>query len=82
MLGELHSAKELVTCSNKTCKNNKTISVMYLTYNTTGDLSELENYVLSRVNTDSSICGYKEGNNLCQELKTRTTTASNAHLII
>jgi len=82
MLGELPSVRELVTCSNKMCKNNKQISVMYLTYNTTGDLSELENYVLSRVNTESSICGYKDGNNLCQELKTRTTTASNAHLII
>jgi len=64
------------------CKNNKKISVMYLTYDITEDLSELQTYVLSRVNTESSICGYKDGNNLCQELKTRTTTVSNAHLII
>lgn len=56
MLGELPSVEELVTCSNKMCKNSKMISVMHLTYNTTGDLSELEN-VLSRVITESSMCG-------------------------
>lgn len=82
MLSELPTVEELVICSNKNCKNNKKISMMYLTYNTTGDLSELHNYVTSRVSTESSICGYTDGENVCQEIKTRTTTASNLHLII
>lgn len=82
MLSELPSVEELVTCANKNCKNNKKISVLNLTYNTTGDLSELQNYVLSRINKESSICGYTDGTNVCQELKIRTTTASNLHLII
>jgi len=81
LLSGLPSVEDIVTCSNKKCRNNKKMSVMYLTYNTTGDLSDLQSYVSSRINTESSICGYTDGNNICQEIKTRTTT-SNVHLII
>lgn len=55
-LSDFPSVEEIVTCSNKNCKINKKMSMMYLTYNTTDDLSDLQNYVLSRFNTEISIC--------------------------
>jgi len=81
LLRGLPSVEDIVTCSNKKCTNQK-MSVMYLTYNTTGDLSDLQSYVSSRINTESSIYGYTDRNNICQEIKTRTTITSNVHLII
>lgn len=82
MLYELPSVEENVTCANIKCKNNKKISVMYLTYHTTGDLSDLQNFISTRINTETSICGYTDGNDSCLELKTRTSIISNLHIII
>lgn len=63
MFSELPSFEGTVTCDYNKCKNNKNMSVMYIKYNTMGDLTGLQNYIVSRIGTESSIRGYKDGNN-------------------
>ncbi|XP_025406159.1 uncharacterized protein LOC112680321 [Sipha flava] len=56
--------------------------MIYSTYNTYGDLSDLPNFIQERVMTEYSVCGSVEGNYSCQETKTITTSISSIHIIV
>ncbi|XP_025422360.1 uncharacterized protein LOC112692054 [Sipha flava] len=56
--------------------------MIYLTYNTYGDLSDLPKFIQGRVMRESSVCGSVEGNYSCQKTKIITTSISNKHIIV